>query len=239
MILGLILARAGSKGIPNKNLQIVGDKTLIERSVEAALNGGLEKVVVYSDGDEILSTADHAGAVSVLRPQEISGDNITSEATVKYFIQNNGITDDIDIMLLQCTTPFLYSSDVKRAIDLFYDPILKYDSIVSVTQFNHFILYRGGYGSLIPIYPVRWLRQDRKPLFYMENGAFYLAKHQLWLNERRIGNKCGCVEMEWWRSIEVDDPDDLYVARQISGLFSTSEVNYAMQHKEKEKEEIS
>ena len=51
---------------------------------------------------------------------------------------------------------------------------------------------------------------------WMENGGCYIAKRELWLAGRRLGRNNGAIEMPWWDSLEIDDPEDLEVARAIS-----------------------
>ena len=55
---GLVPARAGSQGIKGKNLKKIGDRTLVQIAIEAAISSGvIDSVVVSSDGLEILSEA--------------------------------------------------------------------------------------------------------------------------------------------------------------------------------------
>ncbi len=49
-----IPARGGSKGIPKKNIRILGGKPLIAHTIESALDSGLfEHIVVSTDDYEI------------------------------------------------------------------------------------------------------------------------------------------------------------------------------------------
>ena len=75
-ILGLIVARGGSKSIPRKNIRPVGGKPLIAYTVEAALASGcLDRVVLSTDDPEIADVAKKYGAeVSFMRPAEMAGD---------------------------------------------------------------------------------------------------------------------------------------------------------------------
>ena len=69
MIVAIIPARGGSKGIPKKNIQIVHGKPLIVHSIQQALNTkSIDKVIVSTDADDIREVALDAGATVVMRP---------------------------------------------------------------------------------------------------------------------------------------------------------------------------
>jgi CMP-N-acetylneuraminic acid synthetase len=220
--IGVILARGGSKGIIDKNLQLVGGKPLVVRSVETALAGGLELVYCYSDSKPIRDAAEAAGAVPVARPRWVSEDDSTSEKTMAQFIKETEAGGKADIMMIQCTTPFLKPEHIRVAVERFMDQTVRLDSIISVCELKRFLGYRKGIsnmGGWVPSYPYRWLRQENKnPLYYIENGGFYLTRRPLWREGRRIGDHCGLLEMHWWESMEIDDPEDLAIAQAICGI---------------------
>ena len=81
--LALIPARGGSKGIAQKNLQLVGGVPLVSRCVLAALDSQrITRVVVSTDDAEIEAAAVDAGAQVVRRPADISGDIASSESAL-------------------------------------------------------------------------------------------------------------------------------------------------------------
>jgi CMP-N-acetylneuraminic acid synthetase len=213
-VLGLILARGGSKGIPQKNLQPVGGKSLIQRCAEQATASRLYKVCVYSDSDDILSEALGGGANPIRRPEEVSGDKITSEATVQRFLADADASGESDVMLIQCTTPFLRTEHINLALDMYAEGT--WDSVVGTTPMPRYLGYTNDGRRWLPVYPYRFLRQDQRCQFYVESGGFYLAKRALWLEGRRMGEMVGMVVMKEWDSIEIDDPEDLDVVRRIA-----------------------
>ena len=75
-VLAVIPARGGSKGIPGKNLALLGGKPLIAWSIEAAQKSRhITRVVVSTDSEEIADAARDLGAeVPFLRPARIAGD---------------------------------------------------------------------------------------------------------------------------------------------------------------------
>lgn len=116
MVIGFIPARGGSKGIVNKNLQKIAGKTLIQRSVECAVNAGVNKIYVSTDSDDIALEATKAGALVIKRPIDISGDTATTESSVEHFLKIQNLSPNDIIVLLQATSPFTNSSDLKEAI---------------------------------------------------------------------------------------------------------------------------
>ena len=75
--LGVIPARGGSKGIKNKNLQKVGNKSLLQRAINSAIQH--MDVIVSTDSEAIKSEALKNGAkVPFLRPKELASDTAKS-----------------------------------------------------------------------------------------------------------------------------------------------------------------
>lgn len=213
-VLGLILARGGSKGIPQKNLQPVAGKSLIRRCAEIASASRLDKVCVYSDSEEILSEAVAGGALASLRPAEVSGDKITSEATIQRFLTDNDSGGSSDVMLIQCTTPFLRTDHINAALDMFAEGT--WDSVVTTAPMPRYLGYTNDGRRWLPVYPYRFLRQDQRSQFYVESGGLYLAKRELWLAGKRMGEMVGMVVMKEWDSVEIDEPEDLDAVRRIA-----------------------
>ena len=96
----IILARGGSKGIPNKNIIDFCGKPLIAWTIEQCLSSKhISEVWVSSDSQEILEVVKEYGAKTIKRPDDISGDFATSESAWLHaieFIERDG---DIDFVL--------------------------------------------------------------------------------------------------------------------------------------------
>ena len=88
IILGVILARGGSKGIPKKNIFPINGHPLISYTIAAALKSGLlDKVVVSTDSEEIAEIARQYGAeVPFIRPEELAGDEVPSNETLRHAV---------------------------------------------------------------------------------------------------------------------------------------------------------
>ncbi len=94
-ILAIIPARGGSKGVPRKNVRLLGNKPLIEYSIDAAIESNVfEKIVVSTDDEEIAIAAEIAGCnPPFIRPTELAQDDSTSISVVlhavNFFEQQN------------------------------------------------------------------------------------------------------------------------------------------------------
>ncbi|MEU6486258.1 NTP transferase domain-containing protein [Streptomyces sp. NPDC046887] len=116
LVLAVIPARGGSKGVPGKNLARIGGVPLVARAVRACRGAArVTDVVVSTDDPEIAAAARAAGAEPVDRPAALSGDAATSEAAVLHALDTfeaaRGRAADV-VLLVQCTSPFLTAEDV-------------------------------------------------------------------------------------------------------------------------------
>jgi len=229
----LILARGGSKGIPHKNLKTVGGGSLLFHCIKVASQSRLSPVFVWSDDADIRGHCEPQGAQCPPRPAELSTDEITSEVAVSAFLAEHDSKKEWKaIALLQCTTPFLTSRAIDDCVEKFINE--KRDAVMTVSDAtSRYFGYpqRGnGNSEFVPMRPYRALRQEESMTMYMENGGCYLAKRELWEAGRRMGRNNGAVVMPWWDGLEVDEPDDLEVARALVSLRRTERVAVQFVH---------
>jgi CMP-N-acetylneuraminic acid synthetase len=122
-ILGLILARGGSKRLPGKNLRPLAGKPLVAWSVEQARAcGALLDVVVSTDDAAIAEAArQHGARVPFLRPPALADDHSTSADAALHALQwlreQEGRHFDA-VVLLEPTSPLRASTDLQGVADL-------------------------------------------------------------------------------------------------------------------------
>lgn len=125
-ILALIPARGGSKSIPMKNIVDLAGKPLIAYSIETAKQSTLiTRTIVSTDSEEIAEVSRQYGAeVPFLRPDDISGDDITDlpvfQHAVKWLKDTEYYSPDI-IVQLRPTTPLRRVEEVDAAIQALID----------------------------------------------------------------------------------------------------------------------
>lgn len=216
MIVALILARGGSKGIPRKNLAKIKGVSLTAGSVRKCIQAKFDRVFVYTDSQEIAEEAKAAGGVWVERPAEVSGDKVSSEDTVQRFLKDYDPKRRFTYLaLIQVTTPFVKPHHLAAGIEAVKSG---YDSAITATPFERFMGFPSGDSNYIPCRPYRQLRQDSEVGQWLENGAMYLASRKIWNEGKRIGYKEKVIPVSWWESLEIDDPIDLDIARSIAHL---------------------
>ena len=84
-----IAARAGSRGIPNKNIKIIGGKPLIAHTIEKAIKSKIfSHVIVSTDSKKIANISKKYGAtVPFIRPKELSSDHIDIANVLKFSLK--------------------------------------------------------------------------------------------------------------------------------------------------------
>lgn len=213
----LIPARGGSKGIPNKNIKFFAGKPLIVHSIEYGLNSKIiEEIFVSTDDDEIAQISTEAGANILHRPASISTDKSTTESAIEHFIQSKNKKPDI-IVLLQATSPIRPTGSLDKIITNFINE--EFDSLLSICP-THRFYWNINKNIAIPNHDFmnRPLRQEikSKDKIFVENGSIYIFTLEHFQNTgNRLGGKIGFVEWPEEYSLEIDSPQDFFIAEQI------------------------
>jgi N-acylneuraminate cytidylyltransferase len=187
-ILGLITARGGSKGIPGKNIKLLGGKPLIAYTIEAAQQSGVfDRLILSSDDPRIIEIARAYGCeVPFVRPAELAADSTPHLPVVQHAVEwlkaHENYQPDY-VMILQPTSPLRQPFHIQAAAGLLQKSGA--DSVVSVSKIpEHYHprwqLTFHGEGKLAiftgePFAEIVRRRQDLPPT-YTRNGAIYLFK---------------------------------------------------------------
>lgn len=219
--LAIIPARGGSKRLPRKNVLPLAGKPLINWTIEAGLNSKyIDKVLVSSDDDEILDTAERAGAETIRRPAKLAQDTSTSFDALKHAIDNAEHYDYV--VLLQPTSPLRTSQHIDEAIEMLESK--KADAVVSVTSMEHSPLW----ANILPADSsmegflrdeVLGLRSQELGIYYRLNGAVYLCKVDKLLADETFFLKKNiyAYKMNQNVSVDIDTPMDFKWAEFLLG----------------------
>jgi CMP-N-acetylneuraminic acid synthetase len=218
-ILGLILARGGSKRVPRKNVLPMGGKPLIAYTIDAARESGvIDRIVVSTDDQEIADVSrKHGAEAPFMRPPELATDAATSEDAmvhaVEWLQRENGYVPDF-ILLLQPTTPFRTADDIRGAVALQAEK--RADGIVGMRAFtpHPFLITEHGDGR------VDVKEGVSQPTSLHLNGLLYLVRTEVFLKERTLypsGRTYPYVIPED-RSLDIDSPADWKLAEAMMAV---------------------
>lgn len=221
--MAIIPARGGSKGIPQKNLRILGNKPLIAYPIiEASKSQMITEIVVSTDDLDIQAYVNSLGIKTILRPKNLAED--TSPVIDSVFHVLTELERDLQlfdlVVLLQPTSPFWRSSQLDEMIHLFSDPNV--DGVVSVVpsvEAHPSRMYSLGFSNfLIPITEngETQRRQDLEPV-YFRNGCFYAVRTSVLNSQKTLmpkRKKAYLMDSEWFMTI--DSPRDLKLAQVMA-----------------------
>lgn len=184
IILCIIPARSGSKGIPHKNIKLFHDKPLLAWSINQAQQSKYDmRIIVSTDSQQYATIANNYGAeIPFLRPSEISQDLSTDYECIKHCLDwlnlNENYIPDI-VLQLRPTQPLRKIDTIDKCLDIFIQNRNNYDSLRTVVEFEKspYKMYNIVNNQLIPLFteinnikePYNQCRQVL-PKTYLHNG---------------------------------------------------------------------
>lgn len=202
-ILAVIPARAGSKGIPNKNIRIIGGHPLIYYSIKNALSSKyITDVIISTDSEHVRIIGEQMGATVKWRDALLCGDAVTLDAVI-YDAVPEGKWDYI--ITMQPTSPTLKVETLDAAIKYVIENDL--DTVISAINAPH-LSWGEQDGKKVPNYKERLNRQYLPPC-YIETGAFVISKASVVTARTRIGERVDVYEIPEDESQDVDNFEDL------------------------------
>lgn len=225
-IVAIIPARAGSKGIPNKNIYLLNGKPLVAHSCEQALASKyIDDVVCSTDGKLIASAVKNAGANVIKRPPELSLDTSRSIEAIMHSLEYlKSIGQEYNYMImLQPTSPLRTTEQIDEAIKICIDNQI--ESLVSVHKIKHhpilirFLEDTSKKDKGIKLRNVlnassTICRQDMPEIGYV-NGAIYIYDTKILTLETSLNDAEYGFEMEPEYCVDIDTLDDMKQAEKI------------------------
>lgn len=181
-ILGVIIARGGSKRLPGKNVRPLGGHPLIAWSVKAAAASRLlDRCVVSTDDSDIAAAAWAAGGdVPFLRPRALAADDVSPVSVLQHAaaaMDDAGFVSDA-ILLLQATSPFRSGKRIDEAITTFRESGADTLTAVMPAPAHPYWIWRKIGGRLEPFFNRELMQADRSQLpdAFIETGAFFAIR---------------------------------------------------------------
>ena len=217
LILGVITARGGSKGIPDKNIKPLGGKSLIAYTIEAARQSVLlTHCIVSTDSEEIADVARaHGGKVPFLRPADLAADHVPHVPVLQHairFMEEQEGREFEYVVILQPTSPFRLPEDIDETLRLLIESGAESAvTLVEVANADHPVKAKRIFdGRVLPYAmeePEGARRQDL-PTAYRRSGAVYAMRRDTIMTGRLYGENVVGHVVPRERSVDIDEPLD-------------------------------
>lgn len=208
----IIPARGGSKGVPRKNLQKVGELTLLARAIYAAKESQFtDEIYVSTDDQEIFEEAQECGAIAIRRPSELATDEAITPPVIQHALTQ--IDPPKAVIVIQCTA-YPHNS---RTIDKTVSALVDNDADCALSaRREQLYLFRKGIGGYAV--PVNWdmpqRRQEAIHEWYFTAAVSVTYVDWLWQTGHLLGGRTVLADDET-TLIDIDTETDLMIARAI------------------------
>ena len=228
-VLCSISARGGSKGVPNKNIRILGKKPLISYAISESLKSKyIDKVVVSTDSDEIAKVAQYYGAEILMRPSSLAEDRtplIDSTQNTMRCMDKQGFKADI-IVQFSPTCPFITTKHIDQSIEMVTDGS-DCECSVSLKKIQHEHPYRArvlkengffeNYEQEIDVESRQYHSRQDLPDLYCTTGGLYTRQRHLLENytgdDFAMGEHRKGICLTDIESVNIDEMIDYYFAK--------------------------
>ncbi len=220
-IVGVILARGGSKRLPRKNVKLLCGKPLVAHSIETALQSRyINKVVLSTEDAEIKDVARAFEAEVIDRPLELAQDETKSAPCIVHAVEElekQGYKPDI-VILLQPTSP----NKTAKMIDDVIEKLINSDKDSVFTGHKvcpTMALWKKCHdGKTIGLYDYhlrpRWQDVHLNEEIWGENGAIYAIKYDALIKHQDfIGENPEILEVSG--IIDIDTEEDFANAEKL------------------------
>jgi len=222
-ILGVTLARGGSKAIKNKNIITINGYPLIYYTIkEAKKSKYLTNYVVSTDSKTIKNLSNkYKAETPFLRPKKYSNDNSSSASALKHALieSERFYKKKFDYVVeLMNTNPLKTVQDIDKVIEILIKR--KADSVIAVNQLfdQHPARIKKIYKGRLRDFSVKERpesrRQDLKPLAFIRSGSIYAMSRKFVIQQKRyISDVSVPYIMKPKNVINIDTLEDLILAK--------------------------
>tara|TARA_B100001013_G_C24620025_1_gene446823 strand:+ start:457 stop:1152 length:696 start_codon:yes stop_codon:yes gene_type:complete len=222
-ILGITLARGGSKGVKKKNIRLLHNKPLIQYTIDETLKSEyIDRYIVSTDDNQIAEVSKELGAeVPFLRPKKYASDSASSVSALQHAVRFIEERDDIFFEIIvetMCTNPLKLCCDIDAVIKKLLET--NADSVIAVHELedHHPARIKKIVNDKITDFAVKEpneaRRQDLKPKAYVRSGSIYCMKRDYLMKDgkRYGGTNSRPYILPSDRAINVDTETDFLVA---------------------------
>lgn len=209
----IVPARAGSKGLPKKNLRLLNGVPLYRLAVEQGLRVS-EEVILTTDIKEIFEEIMPKNCIVIQRPERLATDESTMEQVIMDLISAQRL-EGCQIILLQPTSPLRTDADIYGALKIYEEN--DFSLVMTVCRKESSVLKYGyvedGEFTCLRNNRDAFANRQELPNIFGPNGAVYVFNVDDFMASKGFPvEKIGILEMPRERSIDIDSLIDLQEA---------------------------
>ena len=230
MIYALITARKNSKGIKNKNLLKINNKSLFQISINNAKKTKIfDKIFCSTDSKYMIKIAKKNLVYPIKRPDYLSGDKTPSyDVVVNFFkfLKKNKIKKPFLLFLFQPTSPYIKPETIKKMVKI-YEKNPKISSVISISKVHnkyHFLNQRiisknGSVEFLFEKQRKKQLRRQDKQEVFVHGNMFSFKTSEFYKQKTLAPKPIYSVKLKnYFESIDIDDLEDYKKALTYSKI---------------------
>lgn len=213
----LIPVRAGSRRLPNKNVQPFGDSNLLIHKIRQLKKvEGIGEIVVSSDSDIMLEMARAEGVSAHKRPIEYADEKTKTWGEMVAYCAEHVCRGE-NVILACCVTPLCGEENFEAALRTYEEEVLgtkRYDSLASVKAFKEYLWdgkeplnYKPGMGHVTSQQLPEWR--------VLVNGFFIAPRWDMVRWTYHLGSRPYLFVIPKNEAVDIDDAEDFAVAKAL------------------------
>jgi CMP-N,N'-diacetyllegionaminic acid synthase len=216
-VLGIVPARAGSKGIPGKNLRELAGRPVLQYAADSARAADVfDRLILSTDSEPLAKLGREIGLeVPFIRPKELAADDTPMLPVLKHtvhYVEDQGWHPDI-VVLLQPSSPLRKPEHIIRAVKMLKSG--NCDSVVSVMEIPSMFapqkalrVEAGILSFWSPEGDSITRRQQVEPTYAREGTVYAVWRDVLMEKDSIYGERCLPLVLSAEESLNLDTLDD-------------------------------
>lgn len=223
-----IFARGGSKGLPGKNIRLLGGKPLIAWSIEHAFAvKRIERVIISTDSEEIAAVAREYGAeVPFIRPAELAGDDSSEwlawRHALNYLRDSTGVFPEV-MLSVPATAPLRLPIDIENCLNEYEKGDV--EIVITVTDAHRSPFFNmvktnvdGTVGLVNPPQSTITRRQDAPVVYDMATVCYVVNPEFVMTHNSTFEGRVKAIHIPAERAVDIDTLLDFQIAESIFNI---------------------
>jgi len=224
LVLALVPARGGSKGVPDKNVKPLAGHSLLDYTARAARESGVvDRIILSTDSPEIADVGRRAGLeVPFMRPATLAADDTPMVPVIVHALSalsREGWSPEL-VVLLQPTSPLRRPDHIRVAVNMLRDTGA--DSVVTVVEVPRHLspdyvmrIEDGRLKSFLPEGERVTRRQDARRAYSRDGTVYAFRRSTIEKSGGIYGEDCRPLVIEPSDSLSIDSPADWDEAERL------------------------